>query len=73
VERASGTINEERERSELEAVLASTLFARAPDLSKILKYVCEKHFANQDDERNTTSHWALWGVAQIFGRRRTVL
>ena len=43
-------MNEERERSELEAVLASTLFARAPDLSKILKYVCEKHFANQHDE-----------------------
>jgi hypothetical protein len=43
-------MNEERERSELEAVLASTLLARAPNLSKILKYVCEKHFASQDDE-----------------------
>jgi hypothetical protein len=50
MERASGITNEDRERSELEAVLASTLFMRAPDLSKILKYVCEKHFANQHDE-----------------------
>jgi len=30
-------------------VLASTLFLRAPDLSKILKYVCERHFSNQAD------------------------
>ena len=47
--RASGNGNEERERSELEAVLASTLFSRAPDLSKIIKYVCEKHLENRDD------------------------
>jgi hypothetical protein len=49
MERASGIMNEDRERSELEAVLASTLFMRAPDLSKILKYVCEKRFTNQTD------------------------
>ena len=30
-------------------MLASTLFARAPDLSKILKHVCERHFSNQAD------------------------
>ena len=49
MERAPGITNEDRERTELDAVLTSTLFARAPDLSKILKYVCEKHFANLDD------------------------
>ena len=42
-------MNEDRGRSELEAVLASTLFTRAPDLSKILKYVCERRFTNQTD------------------------
>jgi hypothetical protein len=41
--------NEQIERAELNAVLSSTLFARAPDLSRILKYVCEKHFSNQSD------------------------
>lgn len=40
-------MNEQRERAELEAVLASALFARAPDLSKILKRVCERRFSNQ--------------------------
>lgn len=40
---------EQQERAELEAVLASTVFGRAPDLSKILRYVCEKRFANQAD------------------------
>jgi hypothetical protein len=42
-------MNEQLERSELETVLASTLFSRAPDLSRILKYVCEQHFLNQAD------------------------
>lgn len=44
---ASGIMSEQRERAELEAVLASSVFVRAPDLSKILKYVCERHFSNQ--------------------------
>jgi hypothetical protein len=42
-------VNERLERAELHTVLSSTLFARAPDLSKILKYVCEKHFSNEAD------------------------
>jgi hypothetical protein len=42
-------MNEEDQRAELEAVLASTLFVRAPELSKILKYVCERHFSNPAD------------------------
>jgi hypothetical protein len=49
MERAPGITNEDRERTELDAVLTSTLFARAPDLSKILRYVCEKHFASLAD------------------------
>jgi hypothetical protein len=42
-------MNQQRERAELDVVLASTLFLRARDLSKILKYVCEKRFSNQTD------------------------
>src|ERR1035438_9877352 len=42
-------MNEQLERSELDTVLASTMFSRAPDLSRILKYVCEQHFSNQVD------------------------
>jgi hypothetical protein len=48
-EEAHGIMNERLERVELNTVLSSTLFARAPDLSKILKYVCEKHFSNEAD------------------------
>ena len=43
-------MNEQRERAELETVLASTMFTRAPDLSKILRYICEKHLSNQADK-----------------------
>jgi len=32
------------ERAELQAVLSSSLFRRAPKLSKILAYICEKYF-----------------------------
>jgi hypothetical protein len=35
------------ERAELQAVLSSTLFQRAPKLSKILAYVCEKYFSGR--------------------------
>lgn len=38
------------ERLELEAVLASPTFARAQRLVKLLVYVCEKHFAGQDEQ-----------------------
>lgn len=33
------------ERVELQAVLSSPLFQRAPKLSKILSYICEQHFS----------------------------
>jgi hypothetical protein len=37
----------EGERAELERVLASRGFSRAPALSRILAYVCEKHFQGE--------------------------
>ncbi|MGE5569568.1 MAG: malectin domain-containing carbohydrate-binding protein [Rhodospirillales bacterium] len=39
----------EAERAELEAVLASRIFARAPSLSRILSYVCHKYFEGDTD------------------------
>lgn len=38
-----------RERAELEAVLASPLFQRAPHLSKLLAYLCERTCAGEAD------------------------
>ncbi len=35
------------ERAELQAVLSAPLFQRAPKLSKILAYICEKHFSGK--------------------------
>jgi hypothetical protein len=35
------------ERAELQAVLSSPLFQRAPKLSKILAYICEKYFSGK--------------------------
>ena len=35
------------ERAELEAVLQSGIFARAPNLASFLKYVCEKYFEGE--------------------------
>lgn len=40
----------ELERRELEAVLSSELLARAPALSRMLRFVCEKYFAGQAEE-----------------------
>jgi hypothetical protein len=38
----------ERERAELERVLASQLFSRAANCSRVLHYLCEKHFQGDD-------------------------
>lgn len=38
----------EAEKAELDAILASDLFARAPSLAQLLKYICEKHFTGED-------------------------
>ncbi len=40
----------ELERRELEAVLSSELLARAPALSRMLRFVCEKYFAGESEE-----------------------
>jgi hypothetical protein len=40
----------EEERAELQALLASGAFARAPSLTQILTYVCEKYFQGQSDQ-----------------------
>jgi hypothetical protein len=40
----------EQERDELERVLASGIFHRAPNLALVLKYVCAKHFEGASDK-----------------------
>ncbi len=40
----------EAERSELQAVLQSPLFARSPTLTHLLSYLCEKTFAGETDQ-----------------------
>lgn len=40
----------ELERQELEAMLASGMFDRAPNLAHILRYVCAKYFEGQADQ-----------------------
>lgn len=45
----SGNLEIERQRAELKEVLSSPLFSRAPALSRILAYVCEKYFQGQTD------------------------
>jgi hypothetical protein len=53
-------------RAELEAVLASPSFSRAPALSKILAYVCLKHLEGAGDSVNE------WSIAvDALGRRQT--
>lgn len=42
--------NHVAERAELEAVLSSGIFVRAPSLAHMLSYVCEKHFQGQAEE-----------------------
>lgn len=40
----------EQERAELERLLASGIFDRAPSLARFLTYVCEKYFAGEADQ-----------------------
>lgn len=40
----------ELERAELEAVLQSGIFSRAPNLANFLQYVCERHLEGRADE-----------------------
>jgi hypothetical protein len=43
-------IQTELERAELEAILQSGIFHRAPNLASILRYICERHFEGVDDQ-----------------------
>jgi hypothetical protein len=40
----------EQEKLELEALLASGIFDRAPNMAHLLRYVCEKHFEGTGDQ-----------------------
>lgn len=40
----------EEERAELQAVLSSGVFSRAPSLAQFLSYVCEKYFRGEADQ-----------------------
>ncbi len=53
----------ERERAELDAVLRSPQFARAPRLSHLLSYLCQRLFAG---ETNRVKEYSI-GV-EVFGR-----
>jgi hypothetical protein len=41
---------ERLERAELEAVLASGIFAKSPNLAKLLSYICEKYWEGKADQ-----------------------
>jgi hypothetical protein len=38
------------ERAELEAVLGSEIFKRAPSLAQLLSYICERHFTGEGSQ-----------------------
>ncbi len=44
------SLREEEERRELQAVLQSGIFSKAPNLQRFLEYVAEKYFAGESDE-----------------------
>lgn len=59
-------VNLELERAELQAVLTSQIFARAPTLAHLLSYLCEKTFAGE------TAQIKEYSIAlDVFGRRET--
>ncbi len=63
---ATQSVNLEGERAELESVLASPVFVRAPTLAHLLSYLCEKTFAGE------TSQIKEYSIAlDVFGRRET--
>src|SRR5579884_4108374 len=39
-----------RERAELEAVLSSSIFRKAPNQSRLLRYLCERYFEHQSEQ-----------------------
>jgi hypothetical protein len=53
-------------RAEVDAVLASRSFVRAPTVSKILAYVCKQHFEGAGD---AVKEWSI--AVDALGRRET--
>jgi hypothetical protein len=51
-------------RQQLERVLGSKLFTRSEQLSRLLRFLIEKHLAGRDDELKES----VIGV-EVFGRR----
>lgn len=60
----SGRQREELLKEELKRVLSSSTFARSERLSKLLRYLIERHLAGHDDELKES----VIGV-EVFGRR----
>ncbi len=54
------------QRAELQAVLSSDLFARAPTLAHLLSYLCEKTFAG---ESHQVKEYSI--AVDVFGRRES--
>jgi hypothetical protein len=54
----------EAEKEELNWLLNSGLLGRSNNLSRVLSYICEKHFLDQDDQ--ITEHWI---AVEALGRR----
>jgi hypothetical protein len=46
----SAVVDHEQAKAELEAVVASGIFAKAPSLAQLLDYVCAKYFAGRTDQ-----------------------
>ena len=44
------TAQSQRQRAELDTVLGSGIFSRAPNLSSFLTYICERHFEGVADQ-----------------------
>lgn len=63
---ATQPVNLERERAELESVLASQVFVRSPTLAHLLSYLCEKTFAGE------TAQIKEYSIAlDVFGRHES--
>ncbi len=56
----------EKERAELDSVIHSALFGRAPGLAHLLSYLCEKMFAGEGDQIKEYSI-----AVEVFGRPET--
>src|SRR5579871_5178162 len=62
--KAAENISLELQRAELETVLRSELFSRAPTLAHLLSYLCEKTFAGESGQIKEYSI-----AVDVFGRR----